>query len=122
MNHEKDKSEFLYHITSIAEWEKAQAQNIYQPQRFSEEGFIHCSYLHQVIEVANRIFSNQNNLILLQIDCQKVESKIIDENLEGGKELYPHIYGLLPIDAVSDAIAFPSNSDGSFSLPAALKV
>lgn len=50
-----------------------------------------------------------------------IEADIIDENLEGGLELYPHLYGGLPISAVVEVIPFPCNVDGSFALPEKLK-
>ena len=107
----------IYHITSVNEWNKAKMSNEYKSQHFTEEGFIHCSYAHQLITVANRFFRGQTNLVLLVIDRNKITSQIIDENLEGGTDLYPHLYGLLPMDAVTDAIAFSCNVDGNFSLP-----
>lgn len=97
------------------------AKGVYQPANFSHEGFIHCSYRHQLMTVANRFYRGQNELVVLLIDSTKIVSKLIDENLEGGVELYPHLYGVLPVDAVSDAIAFPCNPDGSFNLPVELQ-
>ncbi len=112
----------IYHITSLDEWNTAQTKIEYQPRQFTVDGFIHCSDLHQLLSVANRIFRGQKNLVVLVIESSKTDSKIVNENLEGGTELYPHLYGLLPINAVKSAIAFPGNTDGSFSLPEELKV
>ncbi len=77
--------------------------------------------MYQLSSVANRLFQGQNNLLLLVIDCSNIKSDIIDENLEGGLQLYPHLYGGLPINAVAEVIPFPCNVDGSFSLPKKLK-
>jgi mannose-6-phosphate isomerase-like protein (cupin superfamily) len=38
--------------------------------------------------------------VLLEIDRSKVPRKVVDENLDGGSDLFPHIYGPLPLDAV----------------------
>ena len=92
----------------------------YKPEGFAHEQFIHCSYRHQLLTVANRFYRGQEGLVVLLIDSTKINSKLIEENLEGGTELYPHLYGVLPINAVSKAIAFPCNADGGFSLPRAL--
>ena len=56
------------------------------------------------------------------IDSSKIKDGLIEENLEGGVELYPHFYGVLSIDAVVDAIAFPCNADGSFDLPVGINI
>ena len=111
----------IYHLVSANDWNNVQTQAKYKSRDFNIEGFIHCSYVHQLSSVANRFFQGQNNLLLLVIDCSNIKSKIIDENLEGGLELYPHLYGELPIDAVIEVIPFPCNVDGSFSLPKKLK-
>lgn len=91
----------VYHITSNDEYEQAKATEYYFPQSFADEGFIHCSYRHQILKVATSLTQGgTGGLVLLEIDKSKVSSEIIDENLEGGQELFPHIYGPLPIDAV----------------------
>ena len=115
-------SKSLFHITSLAEWQEAQSVGEYKPEAFAREQFIHCSYRHQLLTVANRFYHGQDGLVVLLIDSTKINSKLIEENLEGGTELYPHLYGVLPTNAVSKAIAFPCNADGNFSLPIALEV
>lgn len=112
----------LFHITSLAEWKEAKNVGEYQPEGFARENFIHCSYRHQLLTVANRFYRGQNELVVLLIDSSKINDSVIEENLEGGTELYPHLYGVLSIEAVSNAIAFPCNMDGSFSFPVELKV
>ncbi|GAB4553109.1 MAG: DUF952 domain-containing protein [Pleurocapsa sp.] len=110
-------NQIIYHITSRDEWDYAQINHEYCSKTFAQEGFIHCSYIHQLVTVANRFFRGQNNLVLLAIDRNEITSEIVDENLEGGTELYPHLYGLLPITAVTEVMNFPCNTDGGFSLP-----
>lgn len=112
----------FYHITSARQWHNAKETGTYQPINFVRDGFIHCSYSHQLLTVAQRFYRGQDGLVVLSIDSSKIDSSPIEENLEGGKELFPHLYSVLPIDAVVDAIAFPCNADGSFTLPEELKV
>ena len=57
--------------------------------------------------------------MLLTIDTSQVGAEIRYENLEGGEELYPHLYGPLNLDAVVAAVAFEPNAAGRFNLPAA---
>jgi uncharacterized protein (DUF952 family) len=63
----------VFHITSDAEWQVAQVFGQYRPKRFAEEGFIHCSYAHQVKGVADRIFKATSDLVLLEIDSLPAE-------------------------------------------------
>ncbi|WP_229639151.1 DUF952 domain-containing protein [Waterburya agarophytonicola] len=110
-------NKFLYHITSADEWDAAQLDGEYTPQGFAEEGFIHCSYSHQLITVAHRFYKGQNGLVILAIEPSTISSSLVEENLEGGAELYPHVYRPLPINSVVKAVTFPCNVDGSFTLP-----
>ena len=112
----------LYHITTARQWDDAKLTSTYQPTDFVRDRFIHCCYSHQLLTVAQRFYRGQDGLVVLLIDSSKIDSKAIEENLEGGQELFPHLYSVLPIDAVVDEFAFPCNTDGSFSLPEELKL
>ena len=105
----------LYHITSAREADQARQKGIYVPAAFGREGFIHCSYKHQVIATANRIFRGRRDLVLLEIDKEKLDCNVIEENLEGGSELFPHIYGPLKMSAVTAVYELPCGSEGTFA-------
>ena len=107
--------QLIYHITTRAEVNAATSAGEYTPQTFADEGFIHCSYAGQVQGVANRYYLGQDDLVLLEIDPAKLTCDIIDENLVGGDEQFPHVYGRLPMAAVTAATAYPCNEDGSFA-------
>ncbi|ELS05006.1 hypothetical protein Xen7305DRAFT_00047440 [Xenococcus sp. PCC 7305] len=96
----------IYHITSAQEWDLAQSQGEYEPRQFAAEGFIHCSHAHQLEAVMKRFFQGQTDLVVLEINSAALKCDVIEENLEGGAELYPHIYGKLPLDAVIDCKYF----------------
>jgi uncharacterized protein (DUF952 family) len=108
-------SEHIFHLTSQDEWWQAIRKGKYKPADFDHEGFIHCSYKQQLQSVANRLFRGQADLLVLVIDPSKLECQVIDENLEDGVERFPHIYGVLPVNAIVDTMAFPCNADGYFS-------
>ena len=109
--------ETLYHITHTSEVATLKEGDSYTPKAYSKDGFIHCSYKKQVCEVADRLYRGSADLVLLEIDRNKVECTIIDENLEGGSELFPHIYGELPMSAVYRLLPFPCRDDGGFDFP-----
>jgi uncharacterized protein (DUF952 family) len=105
----------IYHITTAADWEAAQAQGRYTVESLSSEGFIHCSKLEQVVATANRHYPGRRGLILLAIVAERVTAEIREENLSGGSELFPHIYGPINLDAVSAVQSFEPGPDGRFS-------
>jgi uncharacterized protein (DUF952 family)/8-oxo-dGTP pyrophosphatase MutT (NUDIX family) len=104
----------IYHIASAGAVEEARKSGHYTTEAFAVEGFIHCSYAHQLVPVANRRFRGRADLVVLEVDRAKLQCPIIDENLEGGAELFPHIYGRLPMSAVISIRNFPSDAAGSF--------
>jgi uncharacterized protein (DUF952 family) len=107
----------ILHITTPSAWNRAKAAGIYLTEAFPLEGFIHCSTRDQVIQVADSRFRGQTGLVLLSIDTDKVIPEILYENLEGGQQLFPHIYGGLNLDAVVEVAEFEPKADGFFSLP-----
>ncbi len=107
----------ITHITSERRWEKARKEGVYKSKSLTTEGFIHCSGLDQVVDLANYLFRGQKGLVLLAINEKKVEAKIEFEDLFDSGELYPHIYGPLNIDAVEGVYEFNPNPDGFFNLP-----
>ena len=106
----------IFHITTRKAWDGAAPEGIYRTATFPIEGFIHCSTQDQVIQVANVRFRGQTGLVLLSIDSDNVSAEIVYENLEGGQQLFPHIYGPLNVDAVVQVAEFEPGADGYFSL------
>jgi uncharacterized protein (DUF952 family) len=104
----------LFHITSRAEWDTAQATGEYRPQGFAREGFVHCSYAEQVIRTANKFYRGMHGLVLLEIDPARLTCAVVEENLEGGSELFPHVYGPLPVAATTGAHVLIPGEDGTF--------
>lgn len=116
----------IYHLTRRADWSAAQREGIYRGDTLDSQGFIHASTAEQVTRVANAIFKGQTDLVLLCIDEQKAQPKVIFEppiNPATGQpepnvtDLFPHIYGALNLDAVVRVVDFPPDSDGVFHLP-----
>jgi uncharacterized protein (DUF952 family) len=110
----------IFHIATGEAFSKEQIDS-YRPALFALEGFIHCSKADQVIKVADARFRGQMGLRLLCIDTEKVKAEIRYENLEGGQELFPHIYGELNPEAVVKVSEFEPGVDGYFTLPATAK-
>ena len=107
----------LFHITSDADVAAARRSGEYRPQAFAHEGFVHCSYPRQLLATANRIFGGRTGLVLMEIDPARLGCDVVDENLEGGAELFPHIYGPVPLSAVVAVHPFPCGDDGRFDWP-----
>jgi len=90
----------IYHITDLKYFLSIQSSGRYISETYSQDGFIHCSTSDQVIRVANAYYPHQNDLILLEIDDNLLLDHLVYENLEGGKELFPHVYTFIPIGTI----------------------
>jgi uncharacterized protein (DUF952 family) len=93
-------SRCILHITSQAAWAEAQTGGAYTADSLGSEGFIHCSDPHQVAWVAGQRFRGRTDLIVLHIDPSRLGAEIRYENLDGGTDLFPHVYGPIPCAAV----------------------
>jgi uncharacterized protein (DUF952 family) len=85
------------------------------PEGFAAEGFVHCSEPDQVVRVANARFAGRTDLVLLWISVAALSAPVRYENLEGGDELFPHVYGPIDLDAVIAVTPFRPGADGRFA-------
>lgn len=67
--------------------------------------------------VARQRFRGRTDLVLLRIDPELLDREVRLENLEGGEELFPHIYGELDLSAVTGLEPLVVGSDGEFVTP-----
>lgn len=62
--------------------------------------------------VASHHFQGRDDLVILELMPTRLEPETRYE--QGGKEKFPHIYGLINKDAVSRTIEIRCNDDGYF--------
>ncbi|MEY4050026.1 MAG: hypothetical protein RL262_860 [Bacteroidota bacterium] len=98
------ESEFIYHVTTLKEWEAAKIKNEYTPVNFEQDGFIHCSIEKQIPGVLDRFYKGQTGLVKLKIEKEKVQRPVLFELAVDLDELFPHIYGALNLDSVVEVI------------------
>jgi uncharacterized protein (DUF952 family) len=111
----------IYHLALEDEWDEAVRTRC--PYRRStlgrsvgEVGFMHCSLPGQVQAVADQAYGGRRRVVLLTIDRTRLTDEVRMENLEGGDELFPHLYGELPLDAVVQVDAVPVGDDGRLAV------
>lgn len=103
--------ETLYHLALAADWAAASVAGRYtastRGRSLDEEGFIHCSFAHQVVATADRFYGDTDDVVLLHIDPDRLASPVVVEDLTGAGEAFPHVYGPIELGAVVDAIPWP---------------
>ena len=107
----------IFHITSRAEWERALAGGSYRPASLATEGFLHASNAGQVAGSANRFFRGREGLVVLRVDLERVRAPINWATSPDSDEPFPHIQGLLNLDAVLDVVPMVADAAGHFSWP-----
>jgi uncharacterized protein (DUF952 family) len=112
----------IYHIADAADWAEAQRRGEYtistRGKSLADEGFIHASAAHQVAPVANAFYRDDQDLLVLVIDVERVGPEIRYEQAPGSEDPFPHIYGPLNSDAVVKTRPFEKDASGHFSFVA----
>ena len=81
------------------------------------DGYIHLSCGSQLAATLDKHFSGLGNLMLAAVDWSRLGAAVRWEPSRGG-QLFPHIHGVLPIDAVVSVLPLQRASDGTVKLPA----
>lgn len=82
------------------------------------DGYIHLSTAAQAQETLEKHFAGQTGLWLAAVDLAALGETVRWEPSRGG-QLFPHIYGPLPLDAVTAYSEVAYEPDGSLRLPVA---
>ena len=80
------------------------------------DGFIHFSTAAQVAETAARHFAGKEDLLLLAVDAAVLGPALRHEPSRGG-QLFPHLYGTLPLTAVRWVKPLPLGANGKHVFP-----
>jgi len=98
---------WLYHLALPEEWAAAQAERQYRRSSrglsLEQVGFIHASYADQLGATHRRFYADVPGVLLLTIDPQRLAAAGVVVRAEPApetQELFPHLYGPLPLAAV----------------------
>lgn len=108
----------LFHIAKKVDWQDAKKRGSYTTstlnKTYEEVGYIHMSFAHQVKLVADFLYKDIDDLLLLKIDPDKLTAKIKVETVEGTTYKFPHLYGPLNINAVDEVTNYSPLIDDGF--------
>ena len=107
---------WLYHLALREEWRQARVAGVYAHSsrglQLEQVGFIHASYAHQIADTYARFYADlpAGAVRLLTIDPERLTSAsvtVIAEPAPESGELFPHLYGALPVEAVLHDTPYP---------------
>lgn len=107
----------IYRLADTSDWEAAHTSGDFASADLAAEGFIHCCTAQQIAAVANRYYQGRETLLLLEIDEARVHVSLKWEDLTNAGESFPHVYGRIPLAAVTRCMALHPGVDGRFASP-----
>lgn len=107
----------IYHMCRWAEWEAARASGRYAgSSQDAADGFIHFSTAAQIAQSAAKHRAGQGDLVLIEVEPDALGPALRWEPARGG-QLFPHLHGKLPVDAVRRVAPLPLGADGRHVFP-----
>jgi glutathione S-transferase len=95
----------LYHLALSTEWAEALEAGEYRRSTrglgLDEVGFVHLAFAHQLADVRARWFAGAAAVTVVEVDPDPIDAEL---RIEGG---FPHLYGPLPLDAVTGYWPWP---------------
>jgi uncharacterized protein (DUF952 family) len=108
----------VYKVMSAAELQQMQRDGVFHGSPADiADGYIHLSCGSQVAATLDKHFSGVDGLMLAAVDLSALGDTVRWEAARGG-QLFPHIYGLLPVGAVVSVASLERTPDGAVKLPA----
>ena len=107
----------IYKICPSALWREAERDGVFAGAPVDvRDGFIHLSTAAQVRDTAEKHFGAQRDLLLIAVDADALGTGLRYERSRGG-ELFPHLYGPLPLAAVRWVKRLPLGPGGRHVFP-----
>ncbi len=82
------------------------------------DGYIHLSTSAQLTETVDKHFAGQDGMHVVAVDLEALGDAVKWEASRGG-QLFPHIYGQLPLSAAVAYGPLERHADGAVKLPVA---
>jgi len=102
----------IYRLVSHEDWQAAQAAGAFEGSAHDRrDGFIHFSTASQLRETAAKHYAARADLLLLHVAVSALEAPLRWE-VSRNQELFPHLYGALPVSAVKRVDPLPLGADG----------
>jgi uncharacterized protein (DUF952 family) len=108
---------FIYKVCAETLWREAERDGVFKGAPVDiADGYIHFSTEEQLAETLRRHFAGQNDLVLIEVDAERLGEKLKWEPSRGGA-LFPHLYGHLDVSWVLGTAPLTLADDGRHRLP-----
>lgn len=102
-----------YKLVDAGEWAAARAAGGYEGSAVDRaDGYIHMSTAAQLAETARRHYAGRHGLLLVEVALDELGEALRWEASRGG-DLFPHLYGPLPLSAARSERRLAVTTDGA---------
>lgn len=112
----------IFHLALPDDWRVARQTGEYRVstrgRSLDDEGFVHCATAEQIVPVANRFYADLAELVVLHVGLELLAADVrFEPGVPGGSELFPHVYGPIPVAAVVATTWWDRGDDGRWHHP-----
>lgn len=111
-----------YRLATPERWAEIMASGAFEGEAHDKaDGYIHLSAAEQVAGTLVKHYGDHERLLLVEVDLLALGETVKWEKSRGGA-LFPHVYGVIPMDVVRGFRHIRRNEEGDWVLPADLGV
>ncbi len=96
----------IFHLVDRQSWEAQSFDANYSHPSLQSEGFIHCSMAEELVKSYELYFGGSQELVLLAIDSEYLDSRVEWEYVEAREADFPHVMGTINKTAIHSALIF----------------
>jgi uncharacterized protein (DUF952 family) len=104
----------ILHCIKKETWEEAKNKKYFGEKNIAADGFIHCSPVKYMWRVAPNFKNVMDEMVLLCIDMERLGSEVRWEDGDHCGRFYPHVYGLINLDAVTAVLPYLKDTEGNW--------
>jgi uncharacterized protein (DUF952 family) len=105
----------IFHIIAPDVWAEAVKCGEYRPASVWTEGFVHFSFADQVAGTANLAYRDEPDLVVVEVESDRVDAELkVEDSYRGGTE-FPHVYGAIPPESAVAIHPLRRATDGSWT-------
>lgn len=104
----------ILHCMKKSTWEDRKTKAYWGQRNIDAEGFLHCSTVEYFWRVAPNFDNIEDELVLVCLDEDKIESEVRYEDGDNCGRAYPHVYGLINNSAVIMVLPFLRDENGKY--------
>ena len=104
----------IVHCMKRSLWESEKQKESWGLEDLEKYGFIHCCTVNYLWRVLPNFDEEKEDLVLICIDEEKLNSEVRYEDDGNYGRNYPHVYGLINTSAVVDVLDYLKDENGHY--------